>query len=113
MRTSAYNPRMQPNVDISGMYAYVGIMHAATASQLGALIRRERRARHLTQTALAENVGVTRAWLSACEAGKPTAELGLVLRTLAALDLVVDVVPAGRRHGLVDLDELFGGTDDS
>jgi y4mF family transcriptional regulator len=83
-------------------------MHVRTAHDLGAAIRGERRRRGLTQAQLAAAVGVTRAWVIAMEQGKPGAELTLVLRTLAALDLVADLVPAPPAHGGIDLDELLG-----
>jgi len=51
---------------------------------------------------------VTRAWVIAVESGKPTVELSLVLRTLAALDLVADVVPVLIDPDGVDLDDLLG-----
>ena len=51
---------------------------------------------------------MTRAWVIAVESGKPTVELSLVLRTLAALDLVADVVPVTAESNVVDLDELLG-----
>lgn len=54
---------------------------------IGALIRRTRRERGLDQLTLAARVGVSRQWVSEIENGKPTAELALVLRTFAALDI--------------------------
>lgn len=66
-------------------------MQARTPKALGALIRARRRELKLDQASLAARVGVTRQWLIAVEKGKPTAELGLVLRTLAALGLRLDV----------------------
>ena len=50
---------------------------------------------------------MTRAWVVALEAGKPSIEFALVLRTLAALDLVADVIDAPVAHGGLDLDELL------
>ena len=54
---------------------------------LGAAIRDRRRVLGLSQQALADRVGVGRQWVVAIERGKERAELGLVLRTLRALDL--------------------------
>jgi hypothetical protein len=48
---------------------------------------------------------VSRRWLSDLEAGKPTAAVGLVLRTLQALELVVDLQLDEPAPGQVDLDE--------
>jgi y4mF family transcriptional regulator len=70
-----------------------------TPSALGALIRARRRELKLDQATLAALAGVSRPWLSAVEKGKPTAEIGLVLRALAALGLILDVRPEGaERH---------------
>lgn len=44
----------------------------------------------MTQAQLADAAGVSRRWLSSLEAGKSTAEIGLVLRTLDALGLSLD-----------------------
>jgi y4mF family transcriptional regulator len=93
------------------MYAYADIMHVRTIRDLGALIRQNRKDRGWTQAQLADAIGVTRAWVIAVEQGKSRAELGLVLRTLAALDLVADVVPAPPAHAMIDLDELLRGFD--
>jgi len=79
-----------------------------TVREVGAVIKGERRRRGWTQARLAEAAGVTRAWVIAVESGKPTVELSLVLRTLAALDLVADVVPVTAESNVVDLDELLG-----
>lgn len=76
------------------------VMQVRTPKALGALIRARRRELKLDQASLAVRVGVTRQWLIAVEKGKPTAELGLVLRTLAALGLSLDVSVEGsaRKH---------------
>jgi HTH-type transcriptional regulator / antitoxin HipB len=62
-----------------------------TPADLGAAIRAGRRAVGLDQAGLAARVGVQRQWIIKIESGKPTAEVGLVLRTLNALGLQVDV----------------------
>ncbi len=92
------------------MYAYDDIMQVRNPRDLGAVIRGGRRARGWTQAQLAQEMGATRAWVIAIEAGKSSANLGLALRALAALDLVADVVPAPVAHGRIDLDELLGDT---
>lgn len=56
-----------------------------TPKDIGAAIRQRRRELRLDQATLARNVGVSRQWIIEVEAGKPRAELGLVLRTLDAL----------------------------
>jgi HTH-type transcriptional regulator / antitoxin HipB len=82
-------------------------MHARTAREVGAVIRERRRKLGWTQAQLADNVGVTRAWVIAIEKGKSRAELSLVLRAFASLGLVADVTPAPVSHGGIDLDELL------
>ena len=66
-------------------------MHIRTPLDLGLVIRQQRRQLGLNQTDLASRVGVGRQWIVAIEHGKARAELGLVLRTLAALDLTLAV----------------------
>ena len=62
-------------------------MRVRTPREIGALVRDRRRDRDLSQDELARRARVSRRWLAAVEAGKPGAELGLVLRTLAVLEL--------------------------
>lgn len=66
-------------------------MIVRTPSDLGLLIRSRRRELGLDQRTLAERVGVSRLWIIEFEPGKPRAEIGLVLRTLTALGLRLDV----------------------
>jgi HTH-type transcriptional regulator / antitoxin HipB len=66
-------------------------MQVRTANAIGAIIRSRRRELKLDQSQLARRIGATRQWLIAIEKGKDTAELGMVLRALAALDLELDV----------------------
>jgi HTH-type transcriptional regulator/antitoxin HipB len=69
--------------------AYGNIMHRPITSirDLAATCRGRRLALGLTQAQLATRARVGRPWLSEFERGKPTAELGLVLRLLDALEL--------------------------
>lgn len=75
---------------------------------MGALIRDRRRARGLSQQALADAVGVSRLWIGQVERGRPRAELGLVLKALRALgirltaDVEPDVVPGPDIDGIVE-----------
>jgi HTH-type transcriptional regulator/antitoxin HipB len=66
-------------------------MLVRTPEELGQLIRERRRELGLDQRSLAERVGVSRLWIIEFEKGKPRAEIGLVLRTLNALELSLDV----------------------
>ena len=63
-----------------------------TVEDFGLVIRERRRSLGLDQRALAERVGVSRKWIVSVEKGKQRAEVGLLLRTLRALDLVLTVV---------------------
>lgn len=58
-----------------------------TATDIGALIRDSRRRAGLSQAALAERIGTTQPWVSEIERGKGTAEIGMILRVLATLDI--------------------------
>lgn len=61
-----------------------------TPTDLGAVIRDRRKQRGLGQAELANHIGVSRQWLIGVEKGRSRAELGLILRTLNALDLRID-----------------------
>lgn len=64
-------------------------MRIRTPLDLGLIIRDRRRKLGLSQSRLSEKAGVGRQWLVAVERGKVRAEIGLVLRTLATLDLTL------------------------
>ncbi|WBQ05698.1 helix-turn-helix domain-containing protein [Kribbella sp. CA-293567] len=96
-------------------------MEIRTPHALGAAARGRRRQLHLTQAAVAEAAGVSRAWLTAFEAGKPTVEVGRVLAVVAALGIAVDLrveepsaASSGREPTDLDslLDEYDEGRDD-
>ncbi len=91
------------------MSSYANKMQVRTARNLGAAVKGYRLRRGWSQAELAARAKVSRQWIVGIEAGKATAEIGPVLRTLDALGLVIDLVPATVRHGTVDLDELLGG----
>lgn len=65
-------------------------MEIQTPRALGAVVRGRRRALKMTQASLAQAAGVSRAWITEFEAGKPTVELGRVLAVLDALGIVLD-----------------------
>ena len=64
-------------------------MQLQTTVDIGALIRSVRKERGLDQAELAKRAGVSRLWIIEVEKGKPRAQVGLVLRTLAALDITL------------------------
>ena len=76
---------------------------------LGRHLRDIRRRAGLSQEAVAARAGLSRRWLSDLEAGKATAEIGLVLKLVAALDLIVEINPAPRSD--IDLDAILGELD--
>ena len=90
-------------------------MRIGSPRDLGLYVRDRRRELNLTQAGLAAEARVSRRWLSDLEAGKETAEVGLVLRTLHALNLVLDAQPLETiPQSGIDLDDLLcrlGGKD--
>ncbi len=89
---------------------------------LAAAVRGRRTDLAISQAELAKRAGVSRKWVYEFEAGKPTAELGLLLRVLDVLnlDLNLDLVPgdgdgdgdgdggtAGAGPAAVDLDAVI------
>ncbi len=88
-------------------------MRLRTVRDIGALVRDRRRAAGLSQDQLAARAGVSRRWLAALEAGKPGAEVGLVLRTFAALGADLTAVDATAiPPDAVDLDTLLARFDE-
>jgi HTH-type transcriptional regulator/antitoxin HipB len=66
----------------------------------------------INQADLASRAGVSRKWVYEFEAGKPTAEFGLLLRVLDALGLALEVAPSDDAHAsgegvAMDLDALI------
>ena len=82
---------------------------------VAAAVRGRRQKLGLSQADVARLAGVSRQWVSEFESGKPTAELGLVIRLLDALRLSIslDERDGGSRTSLpsvsrpVDLDALL------
>ncbi len=66
-------------------------MKIRSARNLGAAVREARRQHGLTQQELAQRAGVSREWLGRLEQGHARLELQLVLNTLAAAGLVLEV----------------------
>lgn len=62
-----------------------------TVKDLGLVIKEQRKKLGLGQQALADRVGVSRQWIVEIERGKPRAEIALLLRTVQALDLQLQV----------------------
>jgi transcriptional regulator with XRE-family HTH domain len=68
-------------------------MRIGNAHDLGRYVRDRRRSAGLSQQSLATRALVSRRWLSELESGKPTAEVGLVFKVVAALGYYVDLAP--------------------
>jgi len=66
-------------------------MWAQSAAEIGAIIATARKRRGLTQTSLAQALGVTQNWISEIERGKDTAHIGKVLRVLSYLGVRLEV----------------------
>lgn len=79
-------------------------------NDLAAVIRGRRLSMGLSQEQAAARTGVSRQWVGELERGKPTAELGLMLGLLDALDLKIEVDAReieGRSAVSVDLDDVL------
>ena len=66
-------------------------MRVRTATDLGAFIRERRIKLAMDQSNLAEKAGTSRKWIVEVEQVKPRAEIGLVLRTLKALGVSLEI----------------------
>jgi HTH-type transcriptional regulator/antitoxin HipB len=82
-------------------------MSLYTAKEIGALIRDHRRMKKLSQQDLAKRVGVSRLWLAQVEKGKPSAQLGLVLRTLRELGITLQAVVKAHFKCTIDLGDIL------
>lgn len=82
-------------------------MRITSPRDLGLFVQDRRRHLGQSQTELAEAANVSRRWLSNLEAGKPTAEIGLVFRTLDALGIILDARLDQVPPGQLDLDEYL------
>lgn len=72
---------------------YAAGMQIRTAKEIGQLVHDRRLQLGLTQGALATKLGTSRLWLMQLEGGKATAQLGMVLAALAALDIPLHAEP--------------------
>ena len=108
-------PPLSPLGDMCTLLAFDDIganMRIRTPLELGLVIRDRRRRLKLSQNELARKAGVGRQWVVAIEHGKSRAELGLVLRTLNALDLPLTIgpdvhrLPSDNDMGAVDIDAI-------
>jgi len=87
-------------------------MTVRSIRDLASAVRGRRIDLRLSQADLASRAGVSRKWIYEFEAGKPTAELGLLLQVLDALGLAIELASSGDAHGggegvTVDLDAII------
>ncbi|HXE46310.1 MAG TPA: helix-turn-helix domain-containing protein [Conexibacter sp.] len=92
-------------------------MDVSSLRDLAAIARGRRRDLGLSQVDLAGRARVSRQWVSEFESGKATAEIGLVIRLLDALELRLNVAEAAASAGVrepdaVDLDALLNEQQD-
>jgi len=66
-------------------------INVTSPKDIGVLIKARRKANGLAQSELARQVGVSRRWLNQVEAGKAGASIGLILKTLGALGVNLQV----------------------
>ncbi len=87
-------------------------MAIRSTRDLAAVVRGRRIDLGLSQADVASRAGVSRKWVYEFEAGKATAEFGLILRVLDALGLALDLAATDGASPLpkdsaVDLDALL------
>jgi HTH-type transcriptional regulator / antitoxin HipB len=87
-------------------------MRVRSIRDLAATVRGRRRDLGISQAELAARAGVSRKWVYEFEAGKPAAELRLILRVLDALGLTLELGYDEHAHTSVggdvaDLDALI------
>lgn len=90
-------------------------MRLKTSRELGMRLKEARQEQGLSQMELADRISVSRPWISHLEAGKPTIEVGLVLRAITALGLECDVRPRASttsRPSSTDLSRILESSTD-
>jgi y4mF family transcriptional regulator len=85
-------------------------MQLRNARELGEFVRDQRKSAGLSQRDLAVRATVSRRWLSDLEAGKPTAEMGLIFKVMSALGLYLDARPVPAPE--IDLDAFLDSMGD-
>ena len=87
-------------------------MRISSIRDVAVTVRGRRTDLGLSQAELARRAGVSRKWISEFEAGKPTAEFGLVIRVLDELGVALDLISGedtdpSQTANQVDLDALL------
>ncbi|MCC6912203.1 MAG: helix-turn-helix domain-containing protein [Rhodospirillaceae bacterium] len=73
-----------------------------TIQQLGAVVRRERKKKNLTQLGLGEKVHMRQATVSKLEAGEPATQLRVLFDVLSALGLEIAIRPRSRAAAKIE-----------
>ncbi|WP_019170209.1 helix-turn-helix domain-containing protein [Pseudaminobacter salicylatoxidans] len=76
---------------------------ARTPTQIGTLIRRQRKRLGLSQSALGEQAGLRQETISLIETGNPATRLDTILTVLASLDLEFQIAVRSRKRDIEDL----------
>jgi HTH-type transcriptional regulator/antitoxin HipB len=79
---------------------------ARSEKQLGAILRRARKAAALTQAQLGEQISLRQATISKLEEGAPATQLRTAMAALAALGLELVVRPRSKGGGS-DIEDIF------
>ena len=79
---------------------------ARTSKQLGAIIRRERRRKNLTQKQLGAKVRLRQATISKLEAGEQATQLSTLLDVLTALELEL-AIRLRSRAATDEIEDIF------
>jgi len=82
-------------------------MRIRAPRDIAAAVRGRRLDLGLTQAAVAVQAGVSRKWVYEFEAGKPTAEIGLIFKVLHALELILEASPSESGSDDFDLDDVL------
>jgi HTH-type transcriptional regulator / antitoxin HipB len=72
---------------------------ARDPKQIGALVRRARKRRVLSQQQLGDNVGLRQETISLIETGNPATKIETLLAVLSALDLEFQIAPRSKGWG--------------
>lgn len=76
---------------------------ARTPTQIGTLIRRQRKRLGLSQSAVGEQAGLRQETISLIETGNPATRLDTILTVLASLDLEFQIAARSRKRDIEDL----------
>ena len=83
-------------------------MEIQSVRELAAVIRGLRRDKGWSQATLASEAGVGREWIIHLEKARPTVELGLVMGTLKALGVRLNIEPQTPVDSAIDLNQILG-----